>query len=81
MQSVPLISFWYNNILRSVMGKVLTTTGDILDSAMEHAQQLKLQSRDIQQLGHQVAVDNISKLDEYKSDLKEIYLKGVKESE
>ncbi len=77
LQSVPLISFWYNHVLRVVMGKLMTTTGDILDSAVNHAQKMSMQSREIQQIGHELAIENLEKLDEYRSDLKINYLQGI----
>jgi hypothetical protein len=78
LQSVPLISFWYNHVLRVVMGKLLTTTGDILDSAVNHAQKMSMQSREIQRISQDLAIENLGKLDEYKSDLKINYLEGLK---
>ena len=78
LQSVPLISFWYNHVLRVVMGKLMTATGDILDSAVNHAQKMSMQSREIQQIGHSLAVENLEKLDEYRSDLKTNYIEGIR---
>lgn len=78
LQSVPIISFWYNNVLRVVMGKLMTTTGDILDSAVNHAERMSMQSREIQQIGHDLAIENLEKLEEYRSDLKVNYLEGIK---
>lgn len=43
----------------------MTTTGDILDSAVNHAHKMSMQSRDIQMLGHHLAIENMEKLDEY----------------
>lgn len=40
IHSIPLISFWYDHVLRVVMGKLVTTTGDILYSAIHHAQNM-----------------------------------------
>jgi hypothetical protein len=59
------------------MGKLMTTTGDILDSAVNHAQKMSMQSREIQQIGHELAIENLEKLDEYRSDLKLNYLQGI----
>lgn len=60
------------------MGKLMTTTGDILDSAVNHAAKMSMQSREIQQISHDLAIENLEKLDEYKSDLKLNYLEGLK---
>ncbi|GAN02922.1 hypothetical protein MAM1_0030c02372 [Mucor ambiguus] len=43
IQSVPLVSFWYNHVLRVVMGKLLTTTGDIINSAIQQAHKISKQ--------------------------------------
>lgn len=45
IQSVPLVSFWYNHVLRVVMGKLLTTTGDIINSAIQQAQKISVQQK------------------------------------
>lgn len=60
------------------MGKLMTTTGDILDSAVNHAQKMSMQSKEIQQIGHDLAIENLEKLDEYRSDLRVNYLEGIK---
>ncbi|KAI8973876.1 hypothetical protein BDB01DRAFT_807939 [Pilobolus umbonatus] len=78
IQSIPLLSFWYTYVLRVVMGKLLSTTGDILDSAASHAQKMSMRSREIQQFGHEVAIENMERLDEYRSDLKDRYLEGLR---
>ncbi|CEG65341.1 hypothetical protein RMATCC62417_02144 [Rhizopus microsporus] len=78
VQSVPLISFWYNNVLRVVMGKIMTTTGDILDSALTHAQKMTFRSKEIQRLGHEIAIENMEKLEEYQADLKDNYIEGLR---
>jgi hypothetical protein len=62
-----MVSFWYNHVLRVVMGKLMTTTGDILDSAVNHAHKMSMQGRDIQMLGHHLAIENMERLDEYSS--------------
>ncbi|CAO3681765.1 unnamed protein product [Umbelopsis ramanniana] len=63
ISSVPLISFWYDNVVRVVMGKLLTTAGDVLHSAVIQAQKMSLHGREIQRLGQQIAQE---KLDEYR---------------
>ncbi|CAO3656940.1 unnamed protein product [Mucor fragilis] len=45
IQSVPLVSFWYNHVLRVVMGKLLTTTGDIINSAIQQAHKISKQQQ------------------------------------
>lgn len=47
------------------MGKLMTTTGDIFESAVNHANKMTIQGRDIQMLGHHLAIENMEKLDEY----------------
>jgi hypothetical protein len=64
ISSVPLISFWYDNVVRVVMGKLLTTAGDVLHSAVIQAQKMSLHGREIQRLGQQIAHE---KLNEYKA--------------
>ncbi|RCI02245.1 hypothetical protein CU098_009291 [Rhizopus stolonifer] len=78
LQSVPLVSYWYNNVLRVVMGKLLTTAGDIVDSSISYAQKMSIQGREIQHYGHELAIENMEKLEEYRSGLETHYLEGLK---
>ncbi|KAF7725145.1 hypothetical protein EC973_000397 [Apophysomyces ossiformis] len=78
IQSVPLVSFWYNHVLRVMMGKILTTTGDLLDAALTHAQKMSLRGREIQRVGRDMAVENMEKLEEYRASLHENYLEGMR---
>ena len=77
LQSVPLISFWYDHVLRLIMGKIVTTTGDLLDAAMQQAEKITQRGHEIQRIGRDLAIENMEKLDEYKSDLHDNYLKGI----
>ncbi|CAO3676688.1 unnamed protein product [Rhizopus stolonifer] len=74
-QSVPLISFWYNNVLRVVMGKLMTTTGDILDSALTHAQKMTSRSKEIQRLGHELALE---RLEGFHNELRAGYMENLR---
>ncbi|KAI8379239.1 uncharacterized protein BYT42DRAFT_568155 [Radiomyces spectabilis] len=78
LQSVPLISFWYNHVLRVVMGKIVTATGDLIDAALQHAQKMSMRGREIHRLGRDLAIENIEKLDEYRANLHENYLEGIR---
>ncbi|KAI9473724.1 MAG: hypothetical protein EXX96DRAFT_315529 [Benjaminiella poitrasii] len=78
LQSVPLVSFWYNHVVRLMMGKLVTTTGDILDAAIDQAQKLVMQAQELQRMGRDMAIDSMEKLDEYKSEMHVNYLQGVK---
>ncbi|KAI7885857.1 hypothetical protein K492DRAFT_203665 [Lichtheimia hyalospora FSU 10163] len=37
IQAVPLISFWYEHVVRVMMGKAISSTGEIIHSAVETA--------------------------------------------
>ncbi|KAI8644032.1 hypothetical protein BD408DRAFT_413953 [Parasitella parasitica] len=78
IQSVPLISFWYDHVLRLIMGKIVTATGDLLDAAIQQAEKMTVRGQEIQRIGRDLAIENMEKLDEYKSDLHENYLKGIR---
>src|SRR6478735_7433619 len=47
---MPIMSFWYNHVLRVIAGKILVSTGDIFESALVYAQSITLQSQKIQML-------------------------------
>ncbi|KAG0171923.1 hypothetical protein DFQ28_000788 [Apophysomyces sp. BC1034] len=78
IQSVPLVSFWYNHVLRVVMGKLVTTTGDLLDAAFTHARRMSLRGREIQRVGRDMAVENMERLEKYRTSLHENYIDGVR---
>ncbi|KAI8143043.1 hypothetical protein BJV82DRAFT_613263 [Fennellomyces sp. T-0311] len=78
IQSVPLISFWYNHILRVIMGKLVTATGDLLDAALRHAHKMSMRGREIQRRSRDLAIENMEKLDEYRANLHENYLEGIR---
>ncbi|KAI9310982.1 hypothetical protein BX666DRAFT_2002290 [Dichotomocladium elegans] len=78
LQSMPLISFWYNEILRTVMGKLVTATGDLLDAALRHANKISNRGREIQSRSRDLAIENMEKLDEYRANLHENYLEGIR---
>lgn len=42
LQAVPLISFWYEHVVRVMMGKAISSTGEIIHSAVETAQLLSV---------------------------------------
>lgn len=60
------------------MGKIVTTTGDLLDAAIQQAEKMTQRGQEIQRIGRDLAIENMEKLDEYKSDLHDNYLKGIK---
>ncbi|KAI8985327.1 hypothetical protein BDB01DRAFT_787643 [Pilobolus umbonatus] len=78
LQSVPLLSFWYDHVLRLIMGKLVTTTGDLLDAAIQQAEKMTLRGQEIQRFGRDLAIENIDKLDDYKMDMHENYIRGIK---
>lgn len=78
IQSMPLISFWYNQILRVVMGKLVTATGDLLDAALRHAHKMSMRGREIQRRSQDLARENLEKLEEYRANLHENYLEGIR---
>lgn len=60
------------------MGKIVTATGDLLDAAIQQAEKMTVRGQEIQRIGRDLAIENMEKLDEYKSDLHENYLKGIR---
>ncbi|EIE89481.1 hypothetical protein RO3G_14192 [Rhizopus delemar RA 99-880] len=61
------------------MGKIVTATGDLLDAAIQQAEKMTLRGQQIQRIGRELAIENIEKLDEYKSELHENYIKGIQQ--
>ncbi|RCH90089.1 hypothetical protein CU098_001444, partial [Rhizopus stolonifer] len=74
IQAIPIVSFWYNHVLRVFMGKLLATTGDILNSAYMHANKITSQSKEMQQLGQGLTVENLQRLEYDSRSWKECYI-------
>jgi hypothetical protein len=60
------------------MGKIVTATGDLLDAALQQADKMTQRGQDIQRIGRDLAIENMEKLDEYRSDLHGNYLRGIR---
>ncbi|KAI7874045.1 hypothetical protein K492DRAFT_169684 [Lichtheimia hyalospora FSU 10163] len=75
LQSLPLISFWYTNIFRVVMGLLMTTLGDLLDSALGHAHKMSARGREIHRQSYDLTRE---RLDEYRVNLHENYLDRIR---
>lgn len=60
------------------MGKIVSTTGDLLDAAIQQAEKMAQRGQEIQRIGRDMAIENMERIDEYKSDLHDNYLTGVK---
>lgn len=56
------------------MGLLMTTLGDLLDSALGHAQKMSARSREIQRQSRDLALE----LDEYRANLHENYLDRIR---
>ena len=60
------------------MGKLVTATGDLLDAALRHANKMSMRGREIQRRSRDLAIENMEKLDEYRANLHENYLEGIR---
>jgi hypothetical protein len=47
LSSLPLISFWYNHVLRKMMGKMMTFTGETVQTAAATASLLVSRHREL----------------------------------
>ncbi|KAI9012680.1 hypothetical protein CLU79DRAFT_709028 [Phycomyces nitens] len=78
IQSLPLVSFWYSRILRVLVGKLVTTAGDLIDASMTHARKMSRRGKEIERIGNDVALDHMERLEEYRASLEANYVQGVR---
>lgn len=50
LKTIPVVSFWYDHVVRTVMGKILTLTGEAVYTATETASLLLKRNREIEQV-------------------------------
>ncbi|KAI8388088.1 uncharacterized protein BYT42DRAFT_491190, partial [Radiomyces spectabilis] len=61
IHSVPLISYWYDHIVRFMMGKLLVSAGHVIHVTTETIDLLSTRSREIEEARIQLALLNASK--------------------
>ncbi|KAG1143476.1 hypothetical protein G6F37_006340 [Rhizopus arrhizus] len=49
MNSIPILSFWYDRVVRTMVGKLLTATGEAVYTATETASLLIQRSKEIEE--------------------------------
>ncbi|KAG0177922.1 hypothetical protein DFQ28_005281 [Apophysomyces sp. BC1034] len=77
IQTVPLVRYWYDHVLRTVMGKALSTTGEVIHAAAATAEVLVSRNQEIENARKQLAHENAKRLKEKSSQesLAESYTK------
>ncbi|KAI9273183.1 hypothetical protein EDC94DRAFT_185705 [Helicostylum pulchrum] len=49
LKAIPFVSFWYDHVIRTMVGKLLATTGEAVFTATETASLLVLRSKEIEE--------------------------------
>ena len=49
LKAIPIVSFWYDHVIRTMVGKVLSATGEAVYTATETASLLVLRSKEIEE--------------------------------
>ncbi|KAI9357858.1 hypothetical protein BD770DRAFT_388516 [Pilaira anomala] len=49
LKAIPFVSFWYDHVVRTMIGKLLATTGEAVYTATETASLLVLRSKEIEE--------------------------------
>ncbi|KAL1916142.1 uncharacterized protein VTP21DRAFT_6146 [Calcarisporiella thermophila] len=77
IQSVPLVHWWYNEVLRVILGRVISATGNFLLSAQHTGQQASTRAAELQQLARQTVNEQWAQIQargkEYTELLQEYY--------
>ncbi|KAH8550488.1 hypothetical protein BGW37DRAFT_407238, partial [Umbelopsis sp. PMI_123] len=61
LQSVPLVSFWYDHVVRVLMGRLLAATGGLIHYATDTAQLFAQRGQEIEQSPRQLAQENAAR--------------------
>lgn len=76
LESIPVISFCYNRILRFTLGKLIIATGDLLDAAYLQADKMTSQGQELHRIGLEMARENRERLSAYRTQLQENYMRA-----
>ncbi|KAI8983732.1 hypothetical protein BDB01DRAFT_789897 [Pilobolus umbonatus] len=60
LKSIPIVSFWYDHVIRSMIGKILSAVGEAVHTATETASLLVSRSREIEEARRRLERDRIS---------------------
>jgi hypothetical protein len=69
LQAVPLLSWWYENVVRVIMGKVVTNTGDFLYAAAQTANSIGYRSRELHITTNELTRQVGDRVHQYREDL------------
>lgn len=69
LQSVPLLSWWYEKVVRVIMGKVVTNTGDFLYAATQTANRISNRSRELHITTNEISKQVGDRVHQYREDL------------
>ncbi|KAI9478364.1 MAG: hypothetical protein EXX96DRAFT_570558 [Benjaminiella poitrasii] len=64
LKAIPIVSFWYDHVVRAMIGKLLSATGEAVYTATETASLLILRSKEIEEArskleaGEYIVLDN-----------------------
>ncbi|KAF7721831.1 hypothetical protein EC973_004094 [Apophysomyces ossiformis] len=62
IQTIPIVRYWYDHVLRTVMGKALSTTGEVIYTAAATAEVLVSRNQEIENARKQLAHENAKRL-------------------
>jgi hypothetical protein len=69
IRSVPLINWWYENVVRAMVGNMVTNMGSFLASANRATSQLTIAANHIHQHGGDAVVEGQNRAYKYGSDI------------
>lgn len=80
MKAIPFVSFWYDHVVRTMIGKILSATGEAVYTATETASLLVLRSKEIEEARRKLETSSTAYNDKYNTyHDDEDYLKMKKE--
>lgn len=68
LKATPIISFWYDHVLRPMVGRLLSVTGEAVYTATETAALLVRRNKELEEARQRLEAGNCMAIDRYRTD-------------
>lgn len=69
VQSVPLLGWWYDNIVRKILATVLTSAGGFLHTASQTTRSLQFQAEEVQKMSNEIIEKSGAEIQQRSKDM------------
>ncbi|KAI7906101.1 uncharacterized protein BX663DRAFT_498784 [Cokeromyces recurvatus] len=74
LKAIPIVSFWYDHVVRTMIGKLLSATGEAVYTATETASLLVLRSKEIEETRRRLEAGEYTVIDNNKEYHQEVLM-------